>query len=37
MFKIVPIESNCPVNFSYDIEVLKAHPDIEISKIFNVF
>jgi hypothetical protein len=31
--EIVTIESNCPVNFSYDIEVLKAHPDIQICKL----
>ena len=29
--EIIKIESNCPVNFGYDIEVLKAHPDIEIT------
>ena len=27
---MIKIESNCPVNFGYDIEILKAHPDIEI-------
>jgi len=31
--EIVTIESNSPVNFSYDIEVLKAHPDIQICKL----
>jgi len=32
LFQNVLIESNCPVNFSYDIEVIKAHPDIQIGK-----
>ena len=28
------IESNCPVNFEYDIEIIKPHPDIQISNLF---
>ena len=28
----ISIESNCPVNFAYDIEILKPHPDIKIGK-----
>jgi hypothetical protein len=31
--EIIKIESNCPVNFGYDIEVLKAHPDIEVTPL----
>jgi len=31
--EVVTIESNCPVNFSYDIEVVKAHPDIEVEPL----
>ena len=27
---MIPIESDVGVNFFYDIEILKAHPDIEI-------
>jgi hypothetical protein len=29
----VSIESNCPVNFEYDIEILKPHPDITVGKV----
>lgn len=31
--EVIPIESTCPVNFSYDIEILKAHPDIEVTPL----
>jgi hypothetical protein len=27
---MIAIESNCPVNFEYEIEVTKPHPDIQI-------
>jgi hypothetical protein len=33
----VTIESNCPVNFEYEIEILKNHPDINIGKFLKCF
>jgi hypothetical protein len=33
--EIIKLESNCPVNFSYDIEVMKAHPDIEVTPLHD--
>lgn len=31
--KVLQIESNCPVDFMYEITVKKAHPDIQISPL----
>lgn len=31
--KQLNIESNCPVNFEYDIEVVKEHPDIRLGPL----
>jgi hypothetical protein len=31
--KTISIQSNCPVDFEYDIKEIKAHPDIRISPI----
>ena len=28
----IDLESNCPVAFEYEIDVLKPHPDIQIGK-----
>ena len=31
--ELITIDSNCPVNFAYDIEILKTHPDIQIGPL----
>lgn len=31
--KTVGIESNCQINFEYEIKEVKAHPDIKVSPI----
>ena len=33
--KKLQIDSNCPVNFEYMIEVTKPHPDIQISPLMG--
>ena len=31
--KTIDIESNCPVNFEYDIQVIDPHPDIVVQPL----
>jgi hypothetical protein len=29
--KVVKIDSNCPINFEYEIKEVKPHPDIRVT------